>query len=284
MELSSARKRLEEALSEHYGWAAHPVLREKVAIAVDAKAGRLKIEPDEYCTIAAGSLSELLALIEEVSASETCFFREPVQYEYLRREIMRELMRDCPEGAKLRLWSAACSTGEEAYSLAIAFDLARFEGGPARADIFATDVRNRALLKASQATYPLTSLRELDEETRTRYFEQLQSEGETREPVFTVIPDIRRAVAFRRVNLFDKLLWKSLAGKFDLIVCANQMMYMNNSAARQLVGNLVQSLRVGGYLMVAPAEVSLVNSLYLTQIISCPSFFRRIGESVEIKK
>ncbi|QQS45617.1 MAG: hypothetical protein IPM66_17000 [Acidobacteriota bacterium] len=273
MELSNARKRLEDALAEYYGWSAHPLLREKVAAAVASKAGRLKIEPDEYCGIAAGNLSELLALVEEVTASETFFFREPEQYRFLRLEILKELMWDCPEGEKLRLWSAACSTGEEAYSLAIAFDQARFEGGPVQVDIFATDVRNRALLKASQANYSTSALRELDAPTRDRYFEF----SETPEPLYTVIPEMRRCITFRRVNLFDRLLWKSLSGKFDLIVCANQLMYMNNTAARQLVGNLVNSLRVGGYLMVSPAEISLVSSSHFVQLISAPSFFRRIG-------
>lgn len=275
MDIGLARKSLDDALSESYGWAAHhPVLREKVSAAVSVKSGRLGIEADEYCAIAAGSQSELLALIEEINASETRFFREPDQYQYLQLEIFPELIRDCPAGSRIRLWSAACSTGEEAYSLAIAFDQIRSERDAPQVDIFATDVRNRALLIASRATYSRASLSDLDDQTVSRYFESTGPHPHDGSRI--VIPDIRRNVTFRRVNLFEKLLWKSLAGRFDLIVCANQLMYMNNMAARQLVGNLVNSLRSGGYLMVAPAEMSLVGAPHLVQLVACPSFFKKM--------
>lgn len=273
MEFTAALKKLEEALAEHYGWSAHPALREKVNTAIATKAGRLGIAPHEYCLIAAGSQSELLALVEEAAISESSFFRELDQFNYLRAKILPELMSEHPPKEKLRLWSAACSTGEEAYSLAIAFDQFKStkpEHREQQVEVFATDVRNRALLEASQARYLSTSLCELDEEVRDKYFEQADSE------FCLVVPDIRRLVTFRRVNLLDKLFWKGVAGKFDLIVYANQLVYLHNATARQMAANLVNSLREGGYLMVATPEINLINSSRLIQLVDAPTFFRRI--------
>ncbi len=271
MEQAAALKKLEEALAEHYGWGTHPALREKVNIAISNKASRLGIAEIDYCQIAAGSQSELLALIEEAASCETYFFREPDQFTFLRTKILPELMHAQPSEGKLRLWSAACSTGEEAYSLAIIFDLARAGFGEKQVEVFATDVRNRALLEASQARYRLDSIRELDRQIVEKYFEQSSTYDS-----FNVVSDIRRVVTFRRVNLLDRLFWKGVAGKFDLIICANQLLYLHGSAVRQMVLNLVNSLQIGGYLMVAPGEVNLINSSRLVQLVDSPSIFRRI--------
>ena len=118
--MNAALKNIETALSEHYGWSSSPALREKIGAAVEVKAERLRVAPEEYCRIAASSFSEMLALVEEVSLGETWFFREPHQFDYLRDVVFPSLIESGVE--RLRIWSAACSTGEEAYSLAIAFE------------------------------------------------------------------------------------------------------------------------------------------------------------------
>jgi chemotaxis protein methyltransferase CheR len=277
MELAEALKKLEDALAEHYGWSTHPFLRQEINTAIALKAGRLGITPSKYCQIAAGSQSELLALVEETAMGDSYFFREPDQFECLRTKIFPELMQSHPPNGRLRLWSTACSTGEEAYSLAIAFDQARGEQSQLKAEIFASDLRNRALLEASQARYRSVSLRELDEETRKRYFEKTGFfSRKSASEFYTVIPDIRRVVTFRRVNLIDRHFWKGVSGKFDLIVCANQLLFLHGSAGRQTVHNLTNSLREGGYLMVAPSEMKLVNSSRFIQLVNYPTFFRRL--------
>ena len=276
MELASALKKLEDALAEHYGWSGHPFLRQEINTAIAVKAGRLGITPSKYCQIAASSQSELLALVEETAMGDSYFFREPNQFEALRTKILPELILNQSPNSKLRLWSATCSTGEEAYSLAIAFREARPEGSNQEVEVYATDVRNSALLEASQARYRSVSLRELSEEMRTRYFEPSGGFSRISGEFYTVVPDIRRVVIFRRVNLLDRLFWKGVAGRFDLIVCANQLAYLHGTAARQMCFNLINSLRVGGYLMVAPREEKLINSSRVMQQISFPTFFRRL--------
>ena len=286
--MNAALKNIEAALTEHYGWSSCPALREKIGAAVEIKAERLRVAPEEYCRIAASSFSEMLALVEEVSLGETWFFRKPHQFDHLRDVVFPKLIESGVQGERLRIWSAACSTGEEAYSLAIAFDQSKMTGPPssrpegqprglAQAEVFATDVRNRALMDASQARYREDSLREVSPQTLERYFEPgLNSTGQP-DGTQVVVADVRRRVIFRRVNLLERAYWKSMPNRFDLIVCSNLLSFLSNMAARQTVTNLANSLREGGYLMVAPGEESLVVFPQLTHAKEHLSFFQKPG-------
>jgi chemotaxis protein methyltransferase CheR len=273
--MNAALKNIEAALAEHYGWSSSPALREKIGAAVEIKAERLRVAPEEYCRIAASSFSEMLALVEEVSLGETWFFREPHQFDYLRDVIFPSLIESGVE--RLRIWSAACSTGEEAYSLAIAFEQFVPSYPQAQAEVFATDVRNRALMDASQARYKEDSLREVAPQTLERYFERGTDSTGQPDGTHVVIADVRRRVTFRRVNLLERAYWKSVPNRFDLIVCSNLLTFLSSTAARQMVTNLTNSLREGGYLMVAPGEESLVVFPQLTHTKEHLSFFQRPG-------
>jgi chemotaxis protein methyltransferase CheR len=146
-----------------------------------------------------------------------------------------------------------------------------------QAEVLATDVRNRALMEASQARYCKDSLREVDQQTLERYFEPGADSSGRPDGTYQVVADVRKLVTFRRVNLLDKSYWKGMSNRFDLIVCSNLLVFLSNVAARQLVANLVNSLREGGYLMVAPDEGSLVISSQLKQAKEHVSFFWRSG-------
>ncbi|HYE73094.1 MAG TPA: CheR family methyltransferase, partial [Blastocatellia bacterium] len=188
----------------------------------------------------------------------------------------QELERDYLRETKLRLWSTACSTGEEPYSLAILCDQVEPGIPPSKVDIFATDVRNRALLEASQANYQAPALRMVDAETREKYFTHIGSSADA--PLsgrYTVIPEVRRLVTFRRVNLLDAVYWKGITNRFDLIVCANVLLYLHGAALRAMVERLSRSLREGGYLMVAPAEATLFEHSRLKPVKECEALFRK---------
>src|SRR5215475_3651623 len=280
--MNAALKNIEAALTEHYGWSSSPALREKIGEAAKIKAERLRVAPEEYCRIAASSFSEMLALVEEVSLGETWFFRKPHQFDHLRNVVFPKLIESGVQGERLRIWSAACSTGEEAYSLAISFDQSNppTQGqthGPAQAEVFATDVRNRALMDASQARYNEDSLREVSTQTLERYFEPGRDSTGQPDGTQVVISDVRRRVIFRRVNLLERAYWKSMPNRFDLIVCSNLLTFLSSTAARQMVTNITNTLRAGGYLMVAPGEESLVVFPQLTQAKEHLSFFQRPG-------
>ncbi len=261
---------MEEALAEEFGWTLNTVNRDIITTAVTNKAQRLGVTPQDYCQLAANP-SELLALVEETAIGATSFFREPQQFAFLRLFILPALLRQCPPDRQLRLWSAACSTGEEAYSLAITVNQVQPQTQQDHVEILATDVRNRALLEASRACYPVASLNAVDDATRVQFFEPVNGA----ENDYQVAQRARRLVVFRRLNLFDRMYWRGVAGRFDLILCANLLKMLSGMAARQLVSNLSGALRAGGYLMVAPDETTLIHSAKLTALADEPSFFQK---------
>jgi chemotaxis protein methyltransferase CheR len=278
LEQSPALKKLEEALSAEFGWAVNAVNHAFINRAVSEKAQRLGVSPPEYCHLAAVSPSELLALVEETNIGETAFFREAHQFQFLRQRLLSGLLRGLPAtapGRQLRVWSAACSTGEEAYSLAITINQVQPQMPDERAEVLATDLRNRALLEASRARYSAAALAGVDEPTRREFFEPLEGAPPGTEPLYQVVSAARRLVAFRRLNLFDRMFWRGVAGRFDLIVCANLLSSLSGQAARQLVANLNHALTDGGYLMVAPSEISLIHTPKFTSLTDEPSLFQK---------
>ena len=229
-------------------------MREKIGAAVEVKAERLRVAPEEYCRLAASSFSEMLALVEEVSLGETWFFRAPHQFDYLRDVIFPSLVESGVE--RLRIWSAACSTGEGGLLPGHRIRAIR----PVIPASAGRGLRDRRAKPRADGREPGAlqgdSLREVSPQTLERYFER--GTNSTGEPDGThiVIADVRRRVTFRRVNLLERAYWKSIPNRFDLIVCSNLLTFLSNTAARQMVTNLTNSLRVGGYLMVAPGEES----------------------------
>jgi chemotaxis methyl-accepting protein methylase len=274
-ERPTALKSLEQALADEFGWAANAINQAIIRASIDEKAQRLGLSPEDYCQHAVGSQSELLALVEATAIGETAFFREPQQYAFLRQIVFPQLLHGRPADQPLRLWSAACATGEEAYSLAIIANQVQSQNPSATVEILATDVRNCALLEASRSRYPASALTALDDATRAQFFERIgevEAEGEMN---FMLTSAARRLVAFRRLNLFDHMYWRGVNNRFDFIVCANVLSMLHGMAARGLVSNFAQALRPGGYLMVAPAEAGLVHSNKLTPRAEEPSFFRK---------
>ena len=267
--MSSSIRKLEDALAEYYGWAITPESRIVLSEAVISKAERLHIGHDEYCEIAATMQSEMLALVEEAAVGETSFFREPDQFQFLTEDLFAQIAASHSETDTIRVWRAACSTGEEPYSIGIALNESAVRTTELRVEIFATDVRKRALLVASQAKYPSQSLSEVRPDLKQNYFLQASEEQ------ISISPEVRRLVTFRRVNLVEQIFWRALAGRFDLIVCTNLLHFMHTVAIRRLVGRLAHSLTPRGYLMVAPSEANLVTHPQLREINGARAFFTR---------
>jgi chemotaxis protein methyltransferase CheR len=190
-------------------------------------------------------------LVSLVTVGETYFFRHEEQLEALRREILPEMVRDRLRSGvrRLRIWSAGCATGEEAYTLAILLLEAVPEARGWDLRVLGTDIDEEALRKAQAAIYGHWALR-VDGEFQTRW---LRIAGGGRREVTS---EVRSLVAFAPHNLVAATEWPpaALDGLADVILCRNVMMYMDPTTARQVVDDFRRALAPDGWLMLSPAE------------------------------
>jgi chemotaxis protein methyltransferase CheR len=237
-----------------------------------------------------GQLDEL---VTHLAVGETYFFRDPASFEALRRHVLPELARAKESLAgcerSLRIWSAGCSTGEEAYTLAMVLELAIADLDRWNVTLLATDVNRRALLAAEQGVYREWSFRGVPEDMRRRFF-RARSDGLTE-----VVPHVRRRVSFAYLNLSEGAYPSTLnnTNEMDLIICRNVLMYFTPERAAQVIGGLERSLSNGGWLALAPAEfgipgrpvqlstVGLANVGFLRKTAPDPSASRAAPAKVE---
>lgn len=222
---------------------------------------RLLVSPD-------GS-GELEALIDVISTNFTNFFRDPQHFDFLRREILPKLdLQDRARPHKFRVWSAACSSGEEPYSIACV--LADFFPRAPRWswEIEATDISTRMLEAAGRGIYELDKVRLPQADWLRRFFQR----GHNRFAGYgRVKPEIRKAVQFHHLNLFQARY--PFAAPFDVIFCRNVMIYFDRPSQQQLVLKLFQWLRPGGHLFVGPSE-SLIGISHPLRYVK-PSIYRK---------
>jgi chemotaxis protein methyltransferase CheR len=193
----------------------------------------------------------LEAFVGDLTIGETHFFRNRPQFRALERHILPELIERRRGSRRLRVWSAACSTGEEPYSLAILLE--RLLPDRARWDvrILATDINRTALERARRGQYGTWSFRDVPDDVASAFFVR---DGATLE----VAGRIREAVSFAHLNLAADT-WPSAATAtldLDLDLCRNVLIYFGDDLSHQVAGRLHGALADGGWLLVAPAELS----------------------------
>jgi len=209
----------------------------------------------EYYALVEGNEAERIVMLDCVSTNETHFFREPRQFEFLETHVWPRFHAAVAAGRRsrcLRVWSAACSTGEEPYSVAMAF-FARF---PAEAgfqiDILATDISTRVLERARAAEWPIEKAAEID----GRYLRRFMLRGTgSREGWLKAGPELRRVVRFRRLNLHAEDLPRE--GAYDLIFCRNVLIYFDSEGKARVLDRLLDRLQPEGYLFLGHSETVL---------------------------
>jgi chemotaxis methyl-accepting protein methylase len=216
--------------------------------------------------------AEWLTLLEGLLNHETHFFRHPPSFTALSENVLPELIGVRAPGDPITMWSAGCSLGQEAYSLAMVF----FEltapsaavqaqravsGDPAglRAKVKGSDISPLALYKARTGLYKPYEMRSLPDVYRQRYFALTESGPQA---VYEVGPQLREMVEFGYVNLCDPASspfapLPFMGGKgegVDVIFCQNVLIYFTSEDRQAIVQQLCQRVRLGGYLFLGPAE------------------------------
>lgn len=204
-------------------------------------------EPTEYLSYLVRDRSgdELVQFLDCITTNLTSFFRENHHFEFLKETVPAWLRQG---RRKFRFWSAACSTGEEPYSLAIALrEAMRCRMGDTK--ILATDLSTEALRIAKQGVYPADRLRNIPEKTISRFMEPVEVNGQS---TYKVGDDLKRLISFKRLNLSTPPF--PLMGPLDGVLCRNVMIYFDPKVRKRLIDEIDRLLRPGGYLMVGHAE------------------------------
>jgi chemotaxis protein methyltransferase CheR len=203
----------------------------------------------------------LAALIDALATNHTAFLREPEHFTFLRDNVLPSLAtREI-----LELWSAACSTGEEVWTLAMVLN----EALPSRRiSITATDISNKALRAAQAAEYPPDRCQGIPATWLSRYF--VPGTGPVK--TYQVAPRVRAQVNFRRMNLVESFSWPR---PFPVVFCRNVMIYFDRQTQEQVVRRLTACLEPGGYLFVGHAE-SLTRITHTLEYVR-PAVYRKPG-------
>jgi chemotaxis protein methyltransferase CheR len=201
-------------------------------------------------------------MIDALTTNHTAFLREPEHFDFLRAEL-RRLWQTVPT---VHIWSAACASGEEAYS--IQFCAAVERGAACRViRLLATDLSQRSLEAARTGRYSADRVRVLPRDWLTLFFVPCTDNGAH---FYQVRPEIQSAIEFRRLNLVDS---SPPGGGFQLVFCRNVMIYMDRAMQQRTVSMLASSLEPGGYLIVGHAE-SLSGISHQLAYVQ-PSIYRR---------
>ena len=205
-----------------------------------------------YEVIVTGSTEERQTFVDAICTNETRFFREPRQFEFLRNECIPLWRRQAEEGRRLphlRIWSAACSTGEEPYSLSMVLTdlLPSTEEWDVR--VVATDLSTRALEAARAGVWSITHSKDIPHD----YLRRFMLRGiRGRNGIMAATTDIRASITFGQHNLTSD--HHDLGMRFDAIFCRNVLIYFDGQTRANVVRRLLRHLVPGGYLFLGHAE------------------------------
>ena len=191
--------------------------------------------------------SELVVLLDSIATNHTSFFREPEHFQFLTQKVVPEWTAAHP-GSPFEIWSAACSSGEEPYTLAVALHDSLPNADKGRFRILASDLSTKVLRIAEQGVYKMERVEGIPIETLRRHFERGMG---AQEGLARVNGTLRQRIEFRQLNLLEI---GSLDRTFGVIFCRNVMIYFDRQVQQRVVSMLERHLRPGGYLFISHSE------------------------------
>jgi chemotaxis protein methyltransferase CheR len=218
-----------------------------------------------------GSLSQ--DVVEALLNNETYFFRDRIMFELLRDLVLPELAERRTETRRLTIWSAGCSTGQEALTLAMLFaeQRARWEGW--RIDILGTDISQRAIDVAKRAQYTQFEIqRGLGVTQMLCWFEETAKGWRPR-------PELRKAVRFVRRNVLDT---PPDPGRFDLVLCRNVLLYFDRATRARAFERLASACASDGYLMIGAGETAVGQTGAFAPVGRTSGLYRRTSALGEL--
>lgn len=224
-------------------------------------------EYKDYFFSEEGQQNELYNFLSVVTTNKTDFFREPVHFEFLSQEVLPEFIS---QGKKhIRVWSAACSSGEEPYTISIVLNEFKAQHPDFSFEILATDISSNVLEKTYRGVYAEKVIEPVPMHLRKKYF--LKSKDRVN-PTIRVVPEIQKNISLKYLNLMDPVY--DIKEKYDVIFCRNVLIYFDRETQEKVVSKLCKCLAPGGYLMIGHSESIANMDLPLKNIK--PTMFKRI--------
>ncbi len=203
---------------------------------------------DDLCRLIRATGGERLRhkVVEAMTTNETLFFRDVTPFESLQKELIPKLVERTAGRRPVRFWSAACSSGQEAYSLAMMW--LEMGLGPSQIELLGTDLSDEILEKARKGRFmQLEVNRGLPAKYLVKYFTRHGMEWE-------ISPEVRRMVRWTKLNL--TLSWPAL-GQFDVVLCRNVLIYFDMETKRDILSRIRKHVRPEGYLILGSSETTL---------------------------
>jgi chemotaxis protein methyltransferase CheR len=256
---SSSLAQFSEFVTEHMGFYFPPERRLDLERGMRSISRAFEFDDMESCVqwlvSSPVTQSRIEILASHLTVGETYFFRERPSLDLLEARVLPELIeRRRNSGRRLRLWSAGCCTGEEAYSIAILLKRLLPDLADWQITILATDINPNFLKKAEDGVYGEWSFRGVPAGLKEKYFAKRHNGR------FEILPEIKKMVTFSYLNLMEETYPSLLSNTnaMDIIFCRNVLMYFGSERAKEVVRKLRLSLLDGGWLIVSPCETSHV--------------------------
>ncbi len=212
-----------------------------------------------YCEYLSENRTESETLFHALNVTYSEFWRSPLTFDFLERQVLPGLIREKANGgrAELRVWSAACAAGQAAYSIAMLLsDLAAACGGALSYRIFATDHCSAGIAKAQEGVYDYPAVHNLRLKHIRSFFTQ-------EDQAYRIVPALRSRVDFSVYDLLDEHTASpppSIYRDFDLVICSNLLFYYGENTRRRILKKVWGSVSAGGNLVTGEAEKSIVKS------------------------
>lgn len=225
----------------------------------------------DYVLCPEGMKEELVHMVDVVTTNKTEFFRERATFDRFVGLALPSLLKDGDLGGpnRVRVWSAGCSTGEEAYSLAICLAESPLGRGPGGYSVLATDVSSQVLSKARLGVYDEDAVNPIAPELRRKY---LMRGKQSARGLVRIVPELRARVSFQRLNLMEPL---NFAQPMHVVFCRNVLIYFDHSTQAGLLARFCQVIRPGGFLFLGHSETLQGMNLPLKQI--APLMYQKVA-------
>lgn len=204
--------------------------------------------------------AEFDKLVNDLTVNETYFFRDFPQLRNFAEDVLPVIVKEKRDSKKIKVWSAACSTGEEPYTLSIILNEMLDNPEEWEVQILASDINTEVLEYAKTGLYESRSVKDVPQEYLDKYFTKYDDR-------YLVNMDVRKTVAFKRINLISENDMSNVCG-YDFIFCRNCLIYFDDESRKNVVNSLYEALNPGGFIFLGHSEsVGRISSAFKGQRI-----------------